>query len=75
MKSKESPTLYWSLLECKEWHLYVAATSKGLCYVGSQNKPFEELTKWADKHLHGSLVIEDAEMLKPYKLEIVEYLK
>ncbi|MGX9134651.1 methylated-DNA--[protein]-cysteine S-methyltransferase [Rummeliibacillus sp. JY-2-4R] len=75
MKTKQSLILYWSLLESKEWRLYVAANSKGLCYVGSQNKPFEELSKWAGKHLPGSLVIEDAEMLKPYKLEIVEYLE
>lgn len=75
MESKNIPTLYWSLLKFKEWNFYIASTSKGLCYVGSQNKPFEELSEWAKKRFPGSPLMENGEKLGPYAAEIIEYLK
>lgn len=47
METKNNSSLYWSLLKFKDWQLYIASTSKGLVFVGSQNKPFEELVEWA----------------------------
>lgn len=73
MESKNNITLYWSLLEFKDWNLYIVSTSKGLCYVGSQNK--QELYEWAQKRFPGSLLIEDGEKLERYKVEIREYLE
>ncbi|MEH7252946.1 cysteine methyltransferase, partial [Neobacillus niacini] len=36
MKTQNNKTIfYWSLLSYKNWSLYIAATEKGLCYVGS----------------------------------------
>lgn len=75
MESKNKPTLYWSLLAFKDWNLYIASTTKGLCYVGSQNKPFEELSEWVQKRFPGSLLIEDSEKLERYQVEIIEYLE
>ncbi len=75
MESKNKPTLYWSLLAFKDWNLYIASTTKGLCYVGSQNKPFEKLSEWAKKRFPGSLLIEDSEKLERYQVEIMEYLE
>ncbi|ETI69466.1 methylated-DNA--[protein]-cysteine S-methyltransferase [Neobacillus vireti] len=74
MKSQNNKTLvYWSLLNFKDWNLYIAATEKGLCYVGSQNKPFEEFSKWAEKRFPGNPLVEDREMLNPYAAELMEY--
>ncbi|WP_028400242.1 methylated-DNA--[protein]-cysteine S-methyltransferase [Ectobacillus panaciterrae] len=75
MESKNKPTLYWSLLKFKDWNFHIASTSKGLCYVGSQNKPFEELSEWAKKRFPGSPLVEDGEKLGLYAVEIIEYLK
>ncbi|MFJ5764569.1 methylated-DNA--[protein]-cysteine S-methyltransferase [Lysinibacillus sp. NPDC093210] len=75
MKSENNPTLYWSLLKYKDWNFYIASTSKGLMFVGSQNKPFEELSEWAMKRLPGSSLVEDVEKLEPYALEITQYLE
>lgn len=75
MESKNNLTLYWSLLKFKDWNFYIASTSKGLCYVGSQNKPFEELSEWAKKRFPGSPLVEDGEKLRPYAIEIIEYLE
>jgi methylated-DNA-[protein]-cysteine S-methyltransferase len=75
MDSKNKPTLYWSLLKFKDLNFYIASTSKGLCYVGSQNKPFEELSEWAKKRFPGSSLVEDDEKLEPYVVEITQYLE
>lgn len=69
------PTLYWSLLKFKDWNFYIATTSKGLVFVGSQNKSIEELFEWAKKRFPGSPLIEDDEMLQPFTAEITQYLE
>ncbi|MGE7675131.1 methylated-DNA--[protein]-cysteine S-methyltransferase [Lysinibacillus sp. NPDC094403] len=75
METKNKPTLYWSLLKLKDWNFYIASTSKGLVFVGSQNKPFEELFEWAKKRFPGSPLVEDNEKLEPYVVEITQYLE
>ncbi|OBZ13964.1 methylated-DNA--[protein]-cysteine S-methyltransferase [Bacillus sp. FJAT-26390] len=67
--------MYWSLLVHGKWSMYVAATSQGLCFVGSQNKPFEELAAWADVKFPGSKLVRDDEKLQPYAAQLSEYLE
>ncbi|MGG1399660.1 methylated-DNA--[protein]-cysteine S-methyltransferase [Bacillus salipaludis] len=74
MSSKSKPTLYWTLMEHDGWTLNIAATQKGLCFVGSKNQPFEELSTWADKRYPSSTLSRDDEKLQPYVVEITEYL-
>lgn len=75
MSTKNNLTIYWSLLNYKEWNLYLAATAKGLCFVGSQNMPFDELSVWANKRFPGIPLTEDREILIPYESEVIEYLE
>ncbi|MBL4952438.1 methylated-DNA--[protein]-cysteine S-methyltransferase [Neobacillus sp. OS1-32] len=75
MKSQEKTLIYWSIMNYKDWNLYLAATPKGLCYVGSPNKPFEELAEWIKKHIPNSTLIEDSDRLQPYARELSEYLE
>lgn len=75
MRLENKPTLYWSLLKYKDWNFYMASTSKGLVFVGSQNKPFEELSEWAMKRFPGSDLVEDGEKLEPYAVELIQYLE
>jgi methylated-DNA-[protein]-cysteine S-methyltransferase len=75
MKTKMDSTIYWSLLAHEDWKMYVAATAEGLCYVGSPNKPFEELTDWAFARFPGSLFIQEDAKLQPYVAELIEYLQ
>ncbi|MFJ8090913.1 methylated-DNA--[protein]-cysteine S-methyltransferase [Lysinibacillus sp. NPDC095746] len=75
METKNKPTLYWSLFKFKDWNFYIGSTSKGLVFVGSQNKPFEELFEWAKKRFPGSPLVEDDEKLEPYVIEITQYLE
>ncbi|RXT02809.1 methylated-DNA--[protein]-cysteine S-methyltransferase [Ammoniphilus sp. CFH 90114] len=75
MKVKSDMKVYWTLLLYEGWSIYLAATTKGLCYVGSQNKPFEEFNQWVEKHFAKSALIEDEERLQPYVNEFKEYLR
>lgn len=74
MASKKE-VLYWSLFSYEDWKMYIAATNNGLCFVGSQNQPFEELVKWANHYFHGNDLIQDDEKLQPFADEFVEYFQ
>jgi methylated-DNA-[protein]-cysteine S-methyltransferase len=72
---QDQKAIFWSLLTYKGWNIYLAATKKGLCYVGSQSKPFEELKAWSNRRFHGFPLAENNEMLQPYIDELIEYLE
>lgn len=69
------PVLYWTLFEYDEWKIYMAVTSKGICYIGSQNQPFEELSAWIEKRFPGELLKQDDVKLLPYTEELMEYFQ
>jgi methylated-DNA-[protein]-cysteine S-methyltransferase len=63
----------WTLLTHENWNIYIAATATGLCYVGSQDKPYEEMASWAKRKFAGSELIQDDEQLRIYATELIEY--
>ncbi|SDJ79516.1 methylated-DNA--[protein]-cysteine S-methyltransferase [Sediminibacillus albus] len=67
--------IYCSLFDYENWRFYLAATSRGLCYVGSPNSPFTELEEWARRYFPEHRIIEDDALLKPYKAELMEYFQ
>ncbi|WP_312471207.1 methylated-DNA--[protein]-cysteine S-methyltransferase [Neobacillus sp.] len=75
MKADNKTPVYWSLLNYNDWHLYIATTENGLCYVGSQNKPYEELSVWAEKRFPGRPLVEDREKINCYADELKEYFE
>lgn len=75
MNDTTKQKIYWSLIEYENWKSYIAASSKGLCYVGTPNNPLEELKTWVKSRYSSSELIEDHLELQPYKKELVEYLK
>lgn len=75
MATKNKTTIYWALLEYKDWIIHLAATSKGLVFVGSQNRPFEELSAWAERRFPESTLVEDGEKLQQYAVELIEYFE
>jgi len=68
-------TVVWTEFHTKQWKLHIAATPKGLCYVGSPGAPFEELAEWVGKRLPDYEVVEDEKALEPYAREFTEYLE
>lgn len=75
MATKNSSLIYWTLLQLHGWSLFVAATALGLCYVGSPNKPFEELRTWAKRSFPDRSLVQDDEKLQSYVLELMEYFE
>ncbi|TNJ67005.1 methylated-DNA--[protein]-cysteine S-methyltransferase [Paenibacillus hemerocallicola] len=74
-KAKTINTVYWTLLVHGTWSLYIAATSKGLCYVGSRNKPFEQLADWTKSRIPDATLVRDDEKLQPYAAQLIEYFQ
>src|SRR5690554_4206212 len=75
MNNNSNNEIYWTLLSHENWKIYVAASHVGLCYVGSQNHPFEELSSWVALKRPEVTIIQDDEKLQPYVGEIIEYLQ
>lgn len=66
--------VYWTSFQTNTWKLYLAATTNGLCYVGSPDASFEEVEYWVRKHLPQHTLVEDQEFMNPYATELQEYL-
>jgi methylated-DNA-[protein]-cysteine S-methyltransferase len=73
MNDSKKQIIYWSLFQYGDWRFYVAATSTGLCYVGSPNSPVNELKVWLKRRFPYFELIEDHTVLQPYKEELIEY--
>lgn len=71
----ENEYIYWSDFTVGDWRFYLAATPKGLCYVGSPNSKWEELQSWITKKFSDVSLIEDAKQLEPYKKELTAYFR
>ncbi|AZV91411.1 methylated-DNA--protein-cysteine S-methyltransferase [Bacillus amyloliquefaciens] len=72
--SKET-MVYWTLFTRNEWSLYTAATSTGLCFIGSNHGNFEELERWTGKAMPQHRLVRDDEKLAPYTAELSEYIE
>lgn len=67
--------IYWAKLQLNTWAVYVAATEKGLCYIGTPNDPFEVMEKWLFKHVKDIELIERQEGLQTYTEQLQAYMK
>lgn len=67
--------IYWTLLNHRQWNIYIAATPAGLCYIGSPNAQFEEVENWAQKRLPAYNLVEKKDILQPYAVELIDYLE
>ncbi|MEQ7051801.1 methylated-DNA--[protein]-cysteine S-methyltransferase [Paenibacillaceae sp. P-4] len=70
----ENLNIYWSLLQNDAWHLHIAASERGLCYISGQNESFEQLSQWAERHYPAAGLVRDDERMQPYVTEAAEYL-
>jgi len=65
----------WSVLTHSQWPLFVAKTSKGLCYVGSPGQTFEEFQTYLTKRFPTAELHENRDALAPYIQELNEYFE
>ncbi|MFC6229060.1 methylated-DNA--[protein]-cysteine S-methyltransferase [Paenibacillus allorhizosphaerae] len=67
--------MYWTSFVHEPWQMFMAATTNGLCFVGSANQPFEELEKWANNRLPGYRLVQDDEKMQTYAAQFAEYFE
>ncbi|MBB3111182.1 methylated-DNA-[protein]-cysteine S-methyltransferase [Paenibacillus phyllosphaerae] len=75
MGHADSCIVRWALAEYGDWKFHLAATDQGLCYVGSQGLPKEEMLSWINKAMPGCALIEDTAALEPYVAQFRAYLE
>lgn len=64
---------YYGQINIRDWSLYIAATDKGLCFVGSQSEGPDEVKDWFDVKRPESTLVEDWDKVAAYAKELVEY--
>lgn len=65
--------IYWDKLWFEKGLLYIAATSRGLIYLGGPNETFEDMQYWIAKHFTEYELAQDEQQLKPYMNELNAY--
>ncbi|SFI33600.1 methylated-DNA-[protein]-cysteine S-methyltransferase [Paenibacillus sp. UNC496MF] len=73
--SKFDGKLYWSLLDSGDWRMHIAATDKGLCYIGTPGAAYADLAGWAARQLPGTEPRRDDAAMAPYAAAIRAYLE
>ncbi|MET1031230.1 methylated-DNA--[protein]-cysteine S-methyltransferase [Domibacillus tundrae] len=71
--NEKKKLIEWSIMRYEKWHLYVAKTEKGICYVGSPGQTYGELEAWIKKRFLSADLVEHDDALKPYKEELNAY--
>lgn len=67
--------IFWTKLNHDAMELYIAASQKGLCYVGSPGQSFEEFSLAINKRFPSAELKEDREFLEPYLQELQDYFE
>ncbi|QTD39953.1 methylated-DNA--[protein]-cysteine S-methyltransferase [Sporosarcina sp. Te-1] len=66
--------IYWTNFRHRDWQLVVAATAKGICYIGPDQSAFEELVEWLKKRMPEAVCHETPEKLTLCTKELAAYL-
>jgi len=69
-----TPVIYWARIQHHHWQFYLAATTEGLCYIGSQGQSYEEMERWLQVRRAGIRIVHDEHELQPYIEEVIQYL-
>lgn len=72
---KYRTTIYWGICQINDWKLYIAKTERGLCYIGSPNRPFSELEAWINKKLPHAILVQSDSSLQKEMLELEQYMR
>lgn len=71
----EPQNVLWSGILLEIGNLYMASTSKGVCYIALPNESFDTLQFWIQKHIPNSNLVYDPITHKPYEVQLTEYLE
>lgn len=65
--------IFYTELLYKNWRVLLAATSKGLCFLGTDHATIEDLTIYCKKRYSQFSISPSKEELKDYIIELTEY--
>ena len=71
----ENKTIYYGQMSNREWPIYLAATEKGLCFIGSLGGGKKELVEWMNKTNSNGIYKEDEDKIASYVTQLEEYFK
>ncbi len=74
MKSEQKQVVYYGVMNDKSRSIYVAATDRGLCFVGSLDEGINELKNWRDKKRSSATLVESEEKVSRYTSQLADYL-
>lgn len=66
-------SIYYTKLQVQQMTIYVAATEKGLCFIGSKNGDLTEVEEWVKKARPTAKLVENQEKLALYITQLKEY--
>lgn len=72
---QNSELIYYCKLTHSNWKVFLAATSNGLCYLGTEHSSFDELAKCCKKQFPNFELVHEEEALSIYKKELIEYFE
>lgn len=75
LQAQSEQIMYWTVLQYKDWNMHIAATKRGLCYVGSANQPFEEMKTWISKHFKHFILERNDSVMEAYAAELCQYME
>lgn len=75
MAMSNEQVIHWAYVKDGSWRLVVAATQRGLCYVGSQDKDVSELADWAQRRFKNFRLVQNEDNVMPYLQQLKEYLR
>lgn len=75
MKIESSQAVFWTTFSMGPWQLIAAATTNGLCFVGSPDEGLDELKRWLSKQLPDRVLAKDDALMEPYVSQLNEYLQ
>lgn len=65
--------IYYAKIPNPKWSIYLAATEKGLCFVGSLNGGKIEIEKWMEKNKIKASYEENQSEIRLYAAQLEEY--
>jgi O-6-methylguanine DNA methyltransferase len=74
MRNKgEEQIIYYAYITHEDRQLVIAATLKGLCYVGSWDQSLAEMKEWASIRMNVERFEQDEKQMSPYTQQLEEY--
>ncbi|MFB5265766.1 methylated-DNA--[protein]-cysteine S-methyltransferase [Paenibacillus enshidis] len=75
MNIQTDAEMYWTLMTYKNQSIHLAASDKGLAFVGSGNGPFHEMADWLKSRFPDCRLVRDDRKLQIYSDALTEYLE